>query len=133
MRQNQNKYEGNYLLDFWRCPHNCIHKISHGMKLKTLTIIFIGLIMSACTNEADQLIEDYGVFINNVEAEYEDYSDKEWAEALSEYENFKVYPEENSIELSQRQMDRMDEYTSRFKKIQMKRDPLNHVLDIIMN
>jgi|SaaInlV_120m_DNA_3_1039746.scaffolds.fasta_scaffold13678_1 hypothetical protein len=103
------------------------------MKLKTLTIIFIGLIMSACTNEADQLIEDYGVFINNVEAEYEDYSDKEWAEALSEYENFKVYPEENSIELSQRQMDRMDEYTSRFKKIQMKRDPLNHVLDIIMN
>jgi len=103
------------------------------MKLKTLTIIFIGLIMSACTNEADQLIEDYGVFINNVEAEYEDYSDKEWAEALSEYENFKVYPEENSIELSQRQMDRMDEYTSRFKKIQMKRDPLNHVLDIIIN
>lgn len=103
------------------------------MKLKTLTIICIGLVMCACVNEADQLIEDYGIFINNVEANYDGYSDKEWAEALSEYENFKVYPEENNIELSQRQMDRMDEYTSRFKKIQMKRDPLNHVLDIIMN
>lgn len=103
------------------------------MKLKILTIICIGLVMCACVNEADQLIEDYGIFINNVEAEYEDYSDKEWAEALSEYENFKVYPAENDIELSQRQMERMDEYASRFNKIQMKRNPLNHVLDIIMN
>lgn len=103
------------------------------MKLRTLTIFCIGLVMCACVNEADQLIEDYGIFINNVEADYEDYTDKEWAEALSEYENFKVYPEEHGIELSQRQMDRMDEYTGRFKKIQMKRDPLNHILDIIMN
>lgn len=102
------------------------------MKLKTFTI-FLGLVLCSCVNEADQFIEDFGIFINNVEAEYEDYSDKEWAEALSEYENFKVYPEENNIELSQRQMDRIDEYISRFKKIQMKRDPLNHLLDIIMN
>jgi len=103
------------------------------MKLKTFTIFFIGFVLCACVNETDQLIQDYGIFINNVEAEYEDYSDKEWAEVLSEYENFKVYPEENNLELSQRHMDRMDEYTSRFKKIQMKRNPLNHVLDIIMN
>ena len=103
------------------------------MKLKKLAFVFIGLLMGACINETDQLVEDYGIFINNVEAEYDDYTDLEWANAVSEYEMFKVYPEENNIELSQKQMNRINEYSSRFKKIQMKRDPFNHVLDIIIN
>lgn len=103
------------------------------MKLNSCITMFAVLFLSSCVNEADQLIEDYGIFINNVEAEYEDYNDLEWANAQAEYEMFKVYAEENDIELNQKQMDRIEEYSDRFKKIRMKRDPLDHVLDIILN
>lgn len=91
------------------------------------------LFMISCVNQGEQLIDDFGSFLNDVEAEYENYSDLEWANAQAEYEKFKIYALEEDVALSERQRERLDEYTRRFEKVVIKKDPINHIFDVIMN
>lgn len=101
---------------------------------RTFLILVVGFMsLTSCVDEGTQLIEDYGIFVNNVEGDYKSYSDEDWANALLQYEEFRLYASENNVELNQKQFERIEEYTDRFKKVQIKRDPLNHLLDIIMN
>lgn len=93
--------------------------------MRQISLIFLGifLLFTSCVDQTEQFIEDYGIFINNVESDYADYTEKEWAEAELTFEEFKLYPSENDLKLSQHQIERMQAYETRFNKVAVQKDP----------
>lgn len=94
--------------------------------LLILTISFF----SACSHPKDSLLEDFGNFINETEAHYEEFSDTEWNEIENSYIEFMEKAKDYENQFDQYEKGQISDYEKRFKKAQIKRDPLNHLIDI---
>jgi len=95
---------------------------------KYLTLLIFCIIFIGCKSKKDKFIDDFGVFINQSEAYYKEYTDEEWEITILEYLDFESKLSEmkfDEIELNQ-----IKDYKLRFKKIKIKRDPLNNILEI---
>ena len=88
--------------------------------------------MVSCKNPKDQFLNDFGLFINNTEANFDQYTDTEFKIVEINLIEFK----EKEIDLkgyfSESEKKRLKEYHNRFRKAKIKRDPLNNLLEIFI-
>ena len=95
---------------------------------KILTLLLFCLIFSGCKNKKDKFINDFGIFINQSEAYYKEYTDEEWEITILEYLDFEAQLSE--MKFDELELNQIKDYKLRFKKIKIKRDPLNNILEI---
>ena len=95
---------------------------------KILTLLLFCLIFSGCKSKKDIFINDFGIFINQSEAYYKEYTDEEWEITILEYLDFEAQLSE--MKFDELELNQIKDYKLRFKKIKIKRDPLNNILEI---
>ena len=95
---------------------------------KFLTLFLFCLIFSGCKSKKDKFINDFGIFINQSEAYYKEYTDEEWEITILEYLDFESQLSE--MKFDDLELNQIKDYKLRFKKIKIKRDPLNNILEI---
>lgn len=95
---------------------------------KFFTLLLICLIFSGCKSKKDKFINDFGIFINQSEAYYKEYTDEEWEITILEYLDFEAQLSE--MKFDELELNQIKDYKLRFKKIKIKRDPLNNILEI---
>ena len=95
---------------------------------KYLTLLIFCIIFISCKSKKDKFIDDFGVFINQSEAYYKEYTDEEWEITILEYLDFES--KLNQMKFDELEANQIKDYKLRFKKIKIKRDPLNNILEI---
>jgi len=95
---------------------------------KYLTLLIFCIIFISCKSKKDKFIDDFGVFINQSEAYYKEYTDEEWEITVLEYLDFES--KLNQMKFDELEANQIKDYKLRFKKIKIKRDPLNNILEI---
>jgi len=95
--------------------------------------IFLILLMTAlvsCLSEKDGYLREFGNFINETEANYESYSDEEWKATELKYLDFIRLKVDLKNDLDTIEKKQIRAFEKRFKNIQIRKDPLNHLMDI---
>tara|TARA_B100000035_G_scaffold314075_1_gene329354 strand:- start:883 stop:1179 length:297 start_codon:yes stop_codon:yes gene_type:complete len=92
--------------------------------------LIIFLILISCTHPKDKFLEDFGVFVNEVEANYKNFDDTEWEVTQLNFINFREEFEEIKSQMDNYEIDQVNSYIKRFKKVEVRRDPLNNLLEI---
>ena len=87
-------------------------------------------ILISCSHPKDKFINDFGIFINEVEANYKSFDDVEWEVTQINFINFKDEFEEIKQQMDESEIKQINSYIKRFKKVEIRRDPLNNILEI---
>ena len=88
------------------------------------------LLFVSCKNPNDQFLDDFGLFINDIEANYDQYTDTEIKIVEINFIEFKEQETDLKDYFSESEKKRLKEYHNRFRKAKIKRDPLNNLLEI---
>lgn len=94
-------------------------------------VIGMGL-LTGCQDPEEKYLKDFGVFINDAELNLEEYSDAEWAEVQYSFEYFigEEYEKYEGI-LTDSEKKQVSSYKERFRKLEVKRDPVENLLKVI--
>jgi len=96
-----------------------------------LLILLSSLLLSSCNNK-DTYIDEFGKFMNDIENVNEDYSDQEWALIEIQFDDLSIYQfKDFKDELTDNDMKQIEKFKERFTKIQVNREPLKNILNII--
>ncbi|MDA7836744.1 hypothetical protein N9A49_04975 [Salibacteraceae bacterium] len=89
-------------------------------------------LLTACQDPEEKYLEQFGIFLNDTELHLEEYSDSEWAEVEYAYQFFvnEEYDKHESM-LSESEKKQVQLYKERFKKLEVKRDPIDNLLKVI--
>ena len=98
--------------------------------MKTYKFILLLILLVSCKNPKDQFLDDFGLFINDTEANYDQYTDTEFKIIEINFIEFKEQETELKDYFSESEKKRIKEYHNRFRKAKIKRDPLNNLLEI---
>ena len=102
--------------------------------MKKIFVLFLFIfIITACTSKKNQFIEDFGVFVNETEANYENYSEDEWKATELEYLNYQSEKKKFKTEFDSLEAKQIRTFETRFKNVKIRRDPFNNLLDIIFD
>jgi hypothetical protein len=99
--------------------------------MRILIIPCFFLILTSCKHPKDQFLQNFGVFINETEANYDNYTDTEFKTVEITYIEFKEQEEELNDYFSDLEKKQLKDYHKRFKRAKIKRDPLNNILEIL--
>jgi hypothetical protein len=94
-------------------------------------LVLLLFISTSCNHPKDQFLLDFGVFINETEANYNNYTDTEFKIVEINYIEFKEQEEELKDYFSDLEKKQIKDYHKRFKISKIKRDPLNNLLEIL--
>ena len=101
--------------------------------MKNLILIIATLILFvSCANPKTEYLEEFGAFINDTELSLKDYSDDDWKyieKDFNEYSQLQFMDFEN--ELTEQEIDQINSFRERFKKLRVKRDPSGSWLEIL--
>lgn len=92
--------------------------------------LFFLLLILSCSLPEDKFLVDFGVFINETEANYEIYNDVEWELTELDFVKFKEEFKELEHLMDESEIKQVNSYIKRFEKVQIRRDPLNNLIDI---
>jgi hypothetical protein len=95
--------------------------------LKYVLLIFL---VTSCILPKDNLIKEFGLFINETEANYKNYDDSEWNITQLNFIDFKQEFEELKVNMDNDEINQIKSYIKRFKKVEVRKDPLNNILEI---
>lgn len=95
--------------------------------LKYVLLIFL---VTSCVLPKDKLIKEFGLFINETEANYKNYDDSEWNITQLNFIDFKQEFEELKVNMDNDEINQIKSYINRFKKVEVRKDPLNNILEI---
>ncbi|MDG1315512.1 MAG: hypothetical protein P8P29_08335 [Flavobacteriaceae bacterium] len=98
--------------------------------MKTYKFILLLILFVSCKHSKDQFLDDFGLFINDTEANYDQYSDTEFKIVEINFIEFKEQETDLKDYFSESEQKRIKEYHNRFRKVKIKRDPLNNLLEI---
>lgn len=98
--------------------------------MKTYKFILLLILLVSCKNPKDQFLDDFGLFINDTEANYDQYTDTEFKIIEINFIEFMEQETELKDYFSESEKKRIKEYHNRFRKAKIKRDPLNNLLEI---
>ena len=98
--------------------------------MKKYKIILLIILFVSCKNPKDQFLDDFGLFINDIEANYEHYTDTEFKVVEINFIEFKDQQTDLKDYFSESEKKRIKEYHDRFRKAKIKRDPLNNLIEI---
>ena len=98
--------------------------------MKKYKIILLIILFVSCKNPKDQFLDDFGLFINDIEANYEHYTDTEFKVVEINFIEFKDQQKDLKDYFSESEKKRIKEYHDRFRKAKIKRDPLNNLIEI---
>jgi len=98
--------------------------------MRVLFSILTITLFCSCSHPKDSVLESFGNFINETEAHYEEFSDTEWNEIENSFIEFMEEVKNYEDLYDQYERNQISDYQKRFKKAQIKRDPLNHLIDI---
>ena len=93
-------------------------------------IIVITLFIVSCTLPKDKFLKDFGIFINETEANYKSYDDSEWKITQLNFIAFKEEFEGLNDKMDNNEINQTNSFINRFEKIEIRRDPLNNILKI---
>jgi hypothetical protein len=92
-------------------------------------LFFLILILS-CSLPEDKFLVDFGIFINETEANFENYDDTEWELTELNFIKFKEEFKELEYLMDESETKQVKSYIKRFEKVQIRRDPLNNLIEI---
>lgn len=84
----------------------------------------------SCQHPKDKYLDEFGLFINDTEANYDNYTDIEFKNVEIYYLELIEQEEDLKDLFSESELKRIKEYHKRYKKARIKRDPLNNLLEI---
>ena len=100
--------------------------------MKNLLLILLTTLLLASCNNKDAYIDEFGKFMNDIENVNEDYSDQEWALIEIQFDDLSIYQfKDFKDELTDNDMKQIEKFKERFTKIQVNREPLKNILNII--
>jgi len=99
--------------------------------MKKFILLIAGfLLLMGCAHPKDKFLTDFGAFINETEAHYSDYTEVEWHEVIISYNVFLEELESHKDSFDDAETNQVKEFKERFKKVQIKKEPLKHLIDI---
>jgi|TARA_B110000908_G_C9835107_1_gene263126 hypothetical protein len=94
-------------------------------------LIFLLILLVSCKHPKDEFLDEFGAFINDTEANYDQYTDTEFKIIEINFIEFKEQEAELIEYFSKSEKKRIKEYYNRFRKAKIKRDPFNNFLEIL--
>ena len=102
------------------------------MKNLLIVITILSLFVSCSINPKDDYLNDFGVFINEIELNHEDYDDDEWVSIEDDYNDYsELQFLDFKNDLTSKELEVIDDYRDRFTKIRVQRHPVDNFLEII--
>ena len=97
-------------------------------------ILFIAtlILFISCSDPKIDYLEEFGYFINDIELRQDAIDDKSWKSVEAKYTNYSerlIMKYEN--ELTEREINQINSFRERFKKLRVKRDPSGSWLEIL--
>jgi len=99
---------------------------------RILIISTLALLALGCQDPKDKYLEEFGMFINETELDLEEYTDSEWAEIEYSFAFFSGEEfEKHGDKLNDADRKQIELYRERFKKLEVKRNPVENLLKVI--